>query len=103
MPSQARPSEDVGQLPVDADFSQLRPRQTGATILPRTMVVLVRIALHGLMFNAAHAGLVIDQAGPTQTTLGMGLFKNWVDEIVPLGPSDLAGTLQIGDTGVNLL
>ena len=54
------------------------------------------------MFNVSCAGPVIDQAAPTQTTLGVGLFKNCVDEIVPLGPSDLAGTVEIGDTGLRV-
>jgi hypothetical protein len=42
----------------------------------------------------------MEQAAPTQTTLGIALFENRVSAIFPLGPAALAGTLHTGDTGV---
>ena len=44
--------------------------------------------------------LVIGPSSQTQTTLGFSLCGTRIDQIVPFGPVDLVGSVQVGDEGV---
>ena len=85
-------------LRVAADRPPDLPKPSDSRALSTAMQELEQQMQHLLLPVSGNQSDFLDQVALTKTTVGLGMTGTVIDAIVPFGPAHMTGTLQVGDT-----